>query len=434
MRNDPQPLDACIIAALKRRYKGRLLSLVSGALERSRLAPIAAARSNGPPLDSGGHGCPVSVAGSPGSTHTCWAAGGVATAGNEAISASPGPTGSRNGSLASADSAAPCRSRSSGGQAPSGGAAGAPVGHVGCGDIPSTIGGDAAASEVRAAPSGWTGGSGTAKSSAAAAATHQEIGGSDFGGPNPFTPRTGPGGSTSVPAQRSTEGGGTGRVSYAFGGALGEADAWMEAGGATLAAEFLPRSARTTPRFSGRNTVRLREAPVLPLGDMDESSLSISSGAGPVGYGSLSAGGAQGCVERGVQSGVSTEPPEGAPAVEPVNALASAPAAAPTTTWHEARISCETRVAGGLGGSSVGHVLAASPIYAPPTVTGLPDEALSQTAFAKDGARDSTILLARDGRRGLSCSPAHPRFVNIRGRAAYVDKHGMHRAARSSRE
>ena len=367
-----QPLDAGIIAALKRRYKGRLLSLVIGAFERSRLAQISAARASGTPLDSGGHGCPVTVAGSPGSTQMGGAAGGVATAGNEAISPSPGPTGSRHGSLASADSATPCRSRSSGGQAPSGGAAGASVGRAGCGDSPSTIGGDAAASEAGAAPRGWTGGSGTATSSAAAAAAHQEIGGADFGGPNPFTPSPGPGGSTSAPVERRTEGGGTGRVSHAFGGALGEADAWMEAGSATLAAEFLPRSARTTPRFSGRNTFRLGEAQVLPLGDMDESSPSISSGAGPVGPGSLSAGGAQGCVERGVQSGVSTEPPEGAPAGEPVNALASAPAAAPTTTSHEARISCETRVAGGLGGSSVGHVLATAPIYTPPTVTGLP--------------------------------------------------------------
>ena len=67
-------------------------------------------------------------------------------------------------------------------------------------------------------------------------------------------------------------------------------------------------------------------------------------------------------------------------------------------------------------------------------VSGTFYQALSQTAFEEDWARDSTILLARDGRRGLRCSPAHPRFVNIRGRAAYVDKHGMHRAARSSRE
>jgi len=63
-----------------------------------------------------------------------------------------------------------------------------------------------------------------------------------------------------------------------------------------------------------------------------------------------------------------------------------------------------------------------------------PNEALSPTAFPEDGARDSKLLLARDGRSGPRCSPAHPRFVNIRGRAAYVDKHGMHRAARSSRE
>ena len=55
-------------------------------------------------------------------------------------------------------------------------------------------------------------------------------------------------------------------------------------------------------------------------------------------------------------------------------------------------------------------------------------EALSQTAFAEDGARDSKLLLARDGRRGVRCSPVHP---NIRGRAAYVDNPGMHRAARS---
>jgi len=61
-------------------------------------------------------------------------------------------------------------------------------------------------------------------------------------------------------------------------------------------------------------------------------------------------------------------------------------------------------------------------------------EALSQTAFAEDGARDSKLLLARDGRRGVRCSPVHPRFVNIRGRAAYVDNPGMHRAARSSGE
>jgi len=264
-----QPLDAGIIAALKRRYKGRLLSFVIGAFERSRLAPIAAARANGPPLDSGGHGCPVSMAGSPGSTQTGGAAGGVATAGNEEISPSPGPTGSRHGYLASADGAAPCRSRSSGGQAPAGGAAGALVGRVGCGDSPSTIGGDAAASEAGAAPRGWTGGSSTATSSAAAAAAHQKVGGADFGGPNPFTPSTGPGGSTSVPVERSTEGGGTGRVSYAFGGALGEAAASMEAGGATLAAELLTRSARTKPRFSGRNTFRLGEAPVLPSGDMN---------------------------------------------------------------------------------------------------------------------------------------------------------------------
>jgi len=56
-------------------------------------------------------------------------------------------------------------------------------------------------------------------------------------------------------------------------------------------------------------------------------------------------------------------------------------------------------------------------------------EAFSQTAFAEDGATDSKLLLARDGRRGLRCSPVHPRLVNIRGRAAYVDNPGMHRAA-----
>jgi len=146
----------------------------------------------------------------------------------------------------------------------------------------------------------------------------------------------------------------------------------MEAGCATLAAEFLPRSARTTPRFSGRNTFRLGEAPVLHLGDMAESSPSMSSGAGPVGPGSLSAGGTQGVVERGVQWGVSIAPPEGAPASEPVSALVSARAAAPTTIPHETRISGATRVAGGLGGSSVGHVLADASIYKPPTMTGLP--------------------------------------------------------------
>ena len=175
-----------------------------------------------------------------------------------------------------------------------------------------------------------------------------------------------------MPLERSTERGGTGRVRYAFGGALGEAGAWMEAGGATLAAEFLPRSARTTPRFSWRYTFRLGEAPVLPLGDMAESSPSMSSGAGPVGPGSLSSGGAQGVVEQGVQSGVSTVPPEGAPAGEPVSDLASARAAAPSTTSNETRISGATRVADGLGGSSVGHVLADTPIVTPPTVTELP--------------------------------------------------------------
>jgi len=118
-----QPLDAGIIAALKRCYKGRLLSLVIGAFERSRLAPSAVTQANGQPLDSGGHGCPVSVAGSPGSIQTGGAASGVATAGNEAVTSSPGPTGSRHGSRASADSAASRRSRSSGGQVPAGGAA-----------------------------------------------------------------------------------------------------------------------------------------------------------------------------------------------------------------------------------------------------------------------------------------------------------------------
>jgi len=39
-------------------------------------------------------------------------------------------------------------------------------------------------------------------------------------------------------------------------------------------------------------------------------------------------------------------------------------------------------------------------------------QALSQTAFAEDGARDSKLLLAHDGRRGVRCSPVHPRFVN----------------------
>ena len=369
-----QPLDAGINAALKRRYKGRLLSLVFGAFERSRLAPIAAARANGPPLDSGGHGCPVSVAGGPGSTQTGGAAGGVVAAGNEAVSLYPRPTGSRHGSLASADGAALCLPRSSGGQVPAGGAAGATVGRVGCGDSPFTIGGDAATSEAGAAPRGCTGGSGTAMSSDAATNAHQEIGGPNFGGANPITPSTGPGVSKSMPVERSTEGGGTSRVSTAFWGVLGEAAAWMEAEGATLAAELPPRSAQTTPRFSGRNTFQLGEAPVLPLGDMAESSPSISSGAGSVGPGSLSAGGVQGCVKRGFQSGVSTASPEGAPACELVSALASAPAAAPTTTSHEARISCATRVAGGLGGSTVGHILAGAPICTPPSGTGLPTD------------------------------------------------------------
>ena len=58
-------------------------------------------------------------------------------------------------------------------------------------------------------------------------------------------------------------------------------------------------------------------------------------------------------------------------------------------------------------------------------------QALSQTAFAEEGARDLKLLLARDGRRGVRCSPVHPRFVNIRCRAAYVDNPCMHRAARS---
>ena len=290
----------------------------------------------------------MSVAASPGSIQTDEAASGVATAGNEAVTPSPGPTGSRHGSRSSTDSAASCRSRSSGGQVPAGGAACAPVGRVGCSDSPSTIGGDAAASEAGAAPREWKRSSDTATSSATAATAYQEIEGAEFGGANPSTP------------------------SYAFWGALGEAGAWMEAGGATLAAEFLPRSARTTPRFSWSYTFRLGEAPVLPLGDMAESSPCMSSGAGPVGPGSLSSGGAQGVVEQGVQSGVSTVPPEGAPAGEPVRDLASARAAAPTTTSHETRISGATRVADGLGGSSVGHVLADTPIVTPPTVTELP--------------------------------------------------------------
>jgi len=61
-------------------------------------------------------------------------------------------------------------------------------------------------------------------------------------------------------------------------------------------------------------------------------------------------------------------------------------------------------------------------------------EALSQTALAEDGGRDSALLLACDGRCGLRYSPAHSRFVKIRGRAAYVHKQGTHSAARRSRE
>ena len=203
-----QPLDAGIIAALKRCYKGRLLSLVIGAFERSRVAPSALARVSGPPLDSGEHGCPVSVAGSPESIQTGETASSVDTAGNEAVTTSPGPTRSRHSSRASADSAASCRSRSSGGQVPARGAACAPVGRVGCGDSPSTIGGDGAASEAGAAPRGWTGGSGTATRSAGAATACQGIGvgGADFGGANRSTPSIGPGGYTSVPLYRSTEG------------------------------------------------------------------------------------------------------------------------------------------------------------------------------------------------------------------------------------
>jgi len=224
-----------------------------------------------------------------------------------------------------------------------------------------------------------------------------------------LTPSTGPGGSTSVLLERSEEKGDTGRVSYAFGGALGEAAAWTEAGGATLAAEFLLSSALTTPRFSRKNTFSLGEAPVLPLGDMAEPSPSISSGVGPVGPGSLSGGASQGGVERGNQSGVSAASPEGAPAGEPVSAVASAPAGAPTTTSQEARISCATRVAGGLGGSSVGHILAAAPIYTPPTVAGLPADPAPPVPNVWTAAFETRITLHPASRRRLR--PA-------RGRAA----------------
>jgi len=48
--------------------------------------------------------------------------------------------------------------------------------------------------------------------------------------------------------------------------------------------------------------------------------------------------------------------------------------------------------------------------------------------FRRRWTRDLKLLLACDGRRGLPCCPVHPRFVNVRGRAAYVDNTGMHRA------
>ena len=61
-------------------------------------------------------------------------------------------------------------------------------------------------------------------------------------------------------------------------------------------------------------------------------------------------------------------------------------------------------------------------------------QTMTQTAFAEDGDRDLELLLICDGCRGVRCSPVHPRFGNTRGRAAYVDNHGMHCAARSSGE
>jgi len=167
------------------------------------------------------------------------------------------------------------------------------------------------------------------------------------------------------------EGGGAGRISYTFWGAQGKSADWVEAEGVTLAAEILQRSARTTPRFCGGNTFWLGEAPVLQSGDMAEASLSISSRAGPICPRSSSVGSAQGGVERGVYSRVPTALPRRAPAGEPVNAFASASTVALTTTLRKARISCATRVACGLEGSSFDCVLAAASMYTPLTVTGL---------------------------------------------------------------
>jgi len=76
-----QPLDAGIIAALKGPYKARLLGLVVGDFEQSRLAEIGTAGTSRPPLHHVGSRSSVPAAHGAGFVLTSGASDGAATVG-----------------------------------------------------------------------------------------------------------------------------------------------------------------------------------------------------------------------------------------------------------------------------------------------------------------------------------------------------------------
>jgi len=373
-----QPLDSGIIAALKRRYKGRLLGLVIGAFQGSQLAAVATDRTRQPPVDPRGgrrrtaagrpvaavgiarrapvDGAPIAAVGTPGRALVAGAGGGVATAGGGlGASSTAGVRGQRGVAAAGGDALA--------GQA----RAALPCGAGHGGGTPPSVYGALASGADTAVQRGEAGGGGnlTGVGTGAVAAPHIEIG---------KPPRTPAAQASDLRALERANfeplaavGGSVG-AHAAFGGALSSEPAWVRVRGATLAGEFLSRTLQATPRLVVRNASRRGDTLAFPLGGVCQSGgASIPAGT--------PAGAQPGTLERPStpQGGVNTVATGAADgrvgsAIGPAHALdAITPAGAPTVAAPGVRVEP-------LDSSSPASIwrgtLEAN--YTPPVVTGFP--------------------------------------------------------------
>jgi len=373
-----QPLDAGIVASLKRRYKGRLLGLVIGAFQGSQLAAVATARTREPPVDPRGvgrptaggwpvaavdiarrapvGGAPIDAVGTPGRAPVAGAVGGVAAAGGGlGASSTAGVRGQGGVAAAGGDAlAGDARATLPGG-----------AGHGG--GPPPSVDGALAGRADTAVQRGEAGGGGnlTGVSAGAVAAPHLEIGGPPR---TPAAQASDLGALARAHLQALAAVGGSVGADAAFGGALGSEPAWERVRGATLAGEFRSRPLKATPRLAVHDASRRGDTLAFPLGGVCQSGGANISAGTP-------AGARPDRLERPLtpQGGVNTGATGAADgrvgsAVGPAHAVdAITPAGAPTVSAPGVRV--EPLDSSSPASASSGTLEAT---YTPPVVTGLP--------------------------------------------------------------